>query len=89
MYSFVWRCVKSPMFLCQRDLFTPFIWTCVNAPVYTSGQKGLAAPVDPGVCSLVNCLLHCPYGRKTDDNGCELCQCNDPPRCVWTQLLSL
>jgi len=30
-------------------------------------------------CSEVMCTLFCEYGFKVDDNGCQMCACNEPP----------
>lgn len=32
-------------------------------------------------CQPVLCELFCENGFKTDDDGCEICQCNDPSPC--------
>lgn len=32
---------------------------------------------DPG-CPQVMCELYCPYGFQKDENGCDVCKCNEP-----------
>ncbi len=32
-------------------------------------------------CSPVVCNLFCEFGFKLDANGCEICECNEPPAC--------
>ncbi|XP_022109246.1 prestalk protein-like [Acanthaster planci] len=33
----------------------------------------------PDTCGDVMCSIFCDYGFKRDDNGCDVCICNDPP----------
>ncbi|XP_025099691.1 zonadhesin-like [Pomacea canaliculata] len=56
-------------------------------PNYPSSQNSPSAPqfscvdINPNTsqCSPITCRKHCPYGAKTDERGCEMCQCNDEP----------
>ncbi len=39
-------------------------------------------PIDPPphqFCSPVMCMMYCENGHQLDENGCELCSCNDLP----------
>ena len=55
------------------------VYDDVTATLYdVAGVESGASPA-VGECSLVNCQLHCQHGRRLDDSGCEICQCNDPP----------
>jgi len=31
-------------------------------------------------CSPVKCRMFCAYGFNRDENGCEICKCNDSPQ---------
>lgn len=31
--------------------------------------------VEPKPCPQVKCARHCPHGYKTDENGCQTCEC--------------
>ncbi len=35
--------------------------------------------VDAPECPPVVCALFCEHGFETDENGCEICSCNEPP----------
>jgi hypothetical protein len=60
-------------------------------PVYypTDPPPPIAPPPMPEpVCPEVMCMMYCPYDHKVDENGCQQCQCNDPPHtqeCPITQ----
>jgi len=54
----------------------------------------LPRPIDPpvNVCPEVMCMMYCEFGNIIDDNGCQMCQCNEalPPPitdsdCILTQ----
>ena len=36
-------------------------------------------PLPPYICSDLICMMYCPSGHRLDENGCQMCQCNDPP----------
>jgi len=40
---------------------------------------GTCAPPPPPMCEPVLCDLYCEYGFRTDERGCEVCACNEPP----------
>jgi hypothetical protein len=35
----------------------------------------------PVVCPAIACLKDCPYGSRTDANGCATCECLEPKAC--------
>lgn len=44
-------------------------------PVDGDGPK----PPPSELCDPIECDLHCPFGFKTDEKGCEICECRDAP----------
>ncbi len=64
----------------------------IDPPIAIDPMPPVYYPTDPlpppSVCSDVMCMMYCPYGHSVDENGCSLCQCNDPPHtqeCPLTQ----
>ena len=61
-------------------------------PVYYPTDP-LPVPVPPPPihtpCPEVMCMMYCSNGNMIDENGCQICQCNDPPpqsnECPLTQ----
>ncbi len=59
----------------------------VYYPTPTPVPQSPVSPAPPSVspphihtpCPDVMCMMFCPDGNKLDDNGCQMCQCNDPP----------
>ena len=47
-------------------------------PPIPSPEPPLVNPFIHTPCPDVMCLMFCPDGNQLDDNGCQLCQCNDP-----------
>lgn len=54
-------------------------------PVVSPTPTSIPSPEPPLVnpfirtpCPDVMCMMFCPDGNKLDDNGCQMCQCNDP-----------
>lgn len=60
----------------------PSICTCdpMTGQVNCTPDCGGGTCVDPGACLPVPCDLFCENGFKTDEMGCEICECNDPPQ---------
>ena len=52
----------------------------VYYPTPTPVPQPSVSPPPPVVrpCPDVMCMMFCPDGNQVDDNGCQLCQCNDP-----------
>lgn len=49
--------------------------------VICSADCGGGTCVDGVECAPVACDLFCEFGFKTDEEGCEICECNEPPAC--------
>ena len=49
-------------------------------PVPTPVPTPPPLPIDPhvSVCSDVMCMMYCENGFQQDQNGCDVCTCNDP-----------
>ncbi|MDB4983086.1 MAG: antistasin-like [Myxococcales bacterium] len=45
----------------------------------TDGKCVWSPPRCENVCPAIACLVACPYGNKTDANGCTTCACNACP----------
>lgn len=41
---------------------------------------GVCVP-EPTECGEVMCALYCEYGFQTNEQGCEICSCNEAPKC--------
>jgi hypothetical protein len=63
-------------------------------PIVPTSSMPLSRPIDPpvNVCPEVMCMMYCEFGNVIDDNGCQMCQCNEalPPPitnsdCILTQ----
>ncbi|MBI5528991.1 MAG: hypothetical protein HY897_21900 [Deltaproteobacteria bacterium] len=60
------RCVIDTCPACPPDA------VCIDSECY--------GHCEPVICKdRVVCGLYCEYGFKTDPNGCEICECNEPP----------
>ena len=47
-------------------------------PASGSNEPTVVNPFIRTPCPDVMCMMFCPDGNQLDDNGCQLCQCNDP-----------
>ncbi|MBN2694923.1 hypothetical protein JXR93_09695 [bacterium] len=45
-------------------------------------QEGECVQECGSVCPEIDCLLFCENGFKKDDNGCEICECNEVISCM-------
>ena len=45
-------------------------WCCEN--------KQLGCKDEPK-CPEIMCLMYCEFGRVKDENGCDMCKCNEKP----------
>ena len=57
---------------------TPVPTPPVSPELPVSPEPPLVNPFTHTPCPDVMCMMFCPDGNQIDDNGCQLCQCNDP-----------
>ena len=63
-----------------RCLPPPESVTRQNARESTATEGGVEAQRFPSItCREIGCLLHCPFGHKSDQNGCRTCECLPDP----------
>ena len=44
--------------------------------------------ISTATCAPVTCYMHCEHGWQRDENGCEICKCNRPPKGEYLMLNS-
>lgn len=55
-------------------------FTLLAASLALFGFEGSCGEPEPEVCPAIACLADCPFGSRTDLNGCDTCECLPPPR---------
>ena len=61
------------------DLCVDFGDCCGDVEDVCGGDDGDDGADDGEQCGDVLCALFCEHGFKTDENGCEVCECNEQP----------
>merc|ERR1719379_465135 len=51
-----------------------------ECPIGLTGE-GCQLCMCPDKCNPAMCRMHCEHGFATDDDGCEICECNPAPEC--------
>ena len=62
------------------DPMPPVYYPPAPTPTPSSGsnEPTVVNPFIHTPCPDVMCMMFCPDGNQLDDNGCQMCQCNDP-----------